>query len=345
MKNPTKSFLVLFAWFCAVWAMPPLMLAQMPVELGIQLYAGLAVQGTVGRVYSIEYLTDLSATNNVDAWRSLDYLQLPATTFRWIDKSPATIGRRFYRAVEFVAPTNLVFIPPGTFRMGSPTNEPLQTEGPQVSVTISRGFWMAKHEVTQGDYLAVMGINPSYFNHGYADNLTRPVESVRWTDATNYCGQLTLREQAAGRIKADCVYRLPTQAEWEYACRAWTSTRFSFGDDPTGADSPNYAWFLENSENETHPVGQKWPNPWGLYDMHGNVSEFCQDWPWLSGYPEGIAIDPQGRPDPGVATLSRGGNWSAFSQSGRSAARNYSQGVNSANTAVGFRVVFSPQQP
>ena len=110
--------------------------------LDLQLYAGLSITGAVGTVYSIEYVTDLAQTNNASAWRCLEFLQLPASPYLWADKSAPATGRRFYRAVVFAAQTNLVFIPPGTFRMGSPTNEVdrLENEGPQTAVTISRGF-------------------------------------------------------------------------------------------------------------------------------------------------------------------------------------------------------------
>src|SRR5207248_1599158 len=146
---------------------------------------------------------------------------------------------------------NLVFIPPGTFRMGSPTNgvDHFVDEDPQTAVTISRGLWMGKYEVTQAEYLAVMGSNPSYFT---GDN-NRPVAGVSWYDATSYCATLTQSERAAGRIPTNCIYRLPTEAEWEYACRAWTSTRFSYGDDPVYTNLTNYAWYADNT---THPVGQ-----------------------------------------------------------------------------------------
>jgi len=133
---------------------------------------------------------------------------------------------------------------------------------------------MGKYEVTQGEYLGVMDSNPSAFR----TDLSLPVETVSWFDATSYCWALTQRERAAGRIPSNCLYRLPTEAEWEYACRAWTSDRrFSDGDDPGYTNLTNYAWYEVNSGGTTHPVGQKLPNAWGLYDMHGNVFEWCQN--------------------------------------------------------------------
>jgi formylglycine-generating enzyme required for sulfatase activity len=303
--NTRLSKLVRFlsALCLAVWGIAPGASAQTPAELSIQTYAGLTITGTVGTVYSVEYVSDLDQTNDPTAWRCLEYLQLPARKYLWVDKSAAAIGRRFYRAVGFSAPTNMVFIPPGTFRMGSPPDEVGRwaEEGPQTAVTISRGFWMSKYEVTQGEYLEVMGNNPSYFSGDrtaeggadYGSDLSRPVETVSWYDAADYCVALTEQERAAGRIPTNCVYRLPTEAEWEYACRAWTSTRFSYGDDAGYTNLGNYAWYEGNSDEITHPVGQKLPNPWGLYDMHGNVWEWCQDWlSWT--LPGGIALDPQG---------------------------------------------------
>jgi formylglycine-generating enzyme required for sulfatase activity len=265
--------------------------AQNPAGLAIRTYAGLTITGAVGTVYSIEYVTDLAQTNTPSAWRCLEYLQLPASPYLWADKSTPATGQRFYRAVEMAAPTNMVFIPPGTFRMGSPTNEVGRTtrEGPQTAVIISRGYWMGKYEVTQGEYLAVIGSNPSYST----GDLNRPVEMVDWLDATHYCAVLTEQERLAGRIGTNCAYRLPTEAEWEYACRAWTSTRFSYGDDPGYTNLTEYAWYEGNSGNTTHPVGQKLPNPWGLHDMHGNVYERCQDYR-TNSLPGGIVLDPQG---------------------------------------------------
>jgi len=334
MKIPLR--LTIAAFGVAVFSVS----AQTTPELAIQLYAGLSITGAVGTVYSVEYVTDLAQTNTASAWRSLELLQLPASPYLWADKSAPATGKRFYRAVAMEAPTNMVFIPPGTFRMGSPTNEADRSggEGPQTATTISRAFRMGKYEVTQGEYLAVMGSNPSTF----PGHTNRPVESVTWDDATNYCDQLTQRERAAGRIAANSVYRLPTEAEWEYACRAWTSTRFSYGDDPGYTNLTNYAWNGDNGDGmTTHPVGQKLPNPWGLYDTHGNVYEWCQD--WHGDYPGGIAVDPQG-PVRGSYRVLRGGLWSGYAGLCRSAGRG-SSNPGDIYDGVGFRVVLAPGQP
>jgi len=318
---------------------PPRASAQTSLGLNLQLYAGLSITGVVGTVYSVEYVTDLAQTNS---WRCLEFLQPPASPYLWVDKSAPATGRRFYRSAVFAAPTNLVFIPPGTFRMGSPTNEvdrepyfPLIVEGPQTSVTISKGFWMGKYLVTQLEYLAVMGNNPSTF----VGDLN-PVETVSWFNATDYCGKLTQRERASGRISTNSVYRLPTEAESEYACRAWTSTRFSYGDDPGYTNLTQYAWFDVNSGATTHPVGQKLPNPWGLYDMHGNVEEYCQD--IYNTYRGGIALDPHG-PATGSGRVHRGGDWSHPNWGCRSAFR---FGFSPDNTFynLGFRVVLAQVQ-
>jgi len=320
--------------------------AQTPPVLTMQLYAGLSITGTVGTVYSIQYVTDLAQTNNPSAWRSLEFLQLPASPYLWADKSAPATGRRFYRAMVIPIPTNsMAFIPPGSFRMGSPTNEVdgNEWEGPQTEVIISRGFYMSKREVTQGEYLSVTGTNPSSCQPPhFPEDLTRPVEQVTWFDATNYCGLITQRDRALGRISTNTVYRLPTEAEWEYACRAWTSTRFSHGDDVDYATLTNFAWYADNSESMPHPVGQKPPNPWGLYDMHGNVREWCQSGgPYL--YAGGIALDPQG-PLTGSTRANRGGSFAHSAAECRSAYRGNSAPGDSDST-LGFRVVLAPGQP
>jgi len=321
-------------------ALVPEASAQTPAGLDIQVYAGLTITGAVGTVYSIEYVTDLAQTNNASAWRCLEFLQLPASPYLWADKSAPATGQRFYRAVVFAAPTNMVFIPPGTFRMGSPTNEVdrWDNEGPQTAVTISRGGWMGKYEVTQGEYVALRGSNPSFFT----GDTNRPVERVTWYEAAAFCAALTDRERAAGRIATNSLYRLPTEAEWEYACRAWTSDRrFSYGDDPGYTSLTDYAWYGDNSGGTTHPVGQKLPNPWGLYDMHGNVREWCED--WFDTYVGGIAVDPQG-PATGSDHLIRGGTWDNNARDCRSANRDSAPPGND-NDNFGFRVLLAPGQP
>ena len=324
-----------------VWAIAPRASAQTPAVLTLQPYAGLTITGAVGTVYSIEYITDLAQTNNASAWRCLEFLKLPASPYLWADKSAPATGRRFYRAVAMEAPMEMVFIPPGTFRMGSPSNEVdrLDTEGPQTDVIISQGFWMGKYEVTHSKYLEMMKNNPSHF----AGDTNLPVEQVSWFDATNYCGQLTQRERAAGRIPTNCAYRLPTEAEREYACRGWTSDRrFSYGDDPGYTSLPNYAWTGPNSNMKTHPVGQKLPNPWGLYDIHGNVDEWCLDW-GADNLPGGVVVDPTG-PAAGSGVVVRGGCFGNSENNCRSAAR----GFVSPETRlmfVGFRAVLAPARP
>jgi formylglycine-generating enzyme required for sulfatase activity len=231
----------------------------------------------------------------------------------------------------------MVFIPPNTFTMGSPANELHRdtNEGPQTTVTLSHGFWIGKYEVTQGEYLSVMNTNPSQFQ----GDLSRPVSSVSWPDATNYCTKLTQRELAAGRIPLGSVYRLPTEAEWECAARAGTTTRFSYGDDPDYSSLTNYAWFSMNAGLGVHPVGQKIPNAWGLYDMEGNVWEWCQD--WFGPLPGGAVVDPMG-PGSNASGLKvmRGGAYDYFPASCRSAARlSFPLSPFLTDSDLGFRVV------
>jgi formylglycine-generating enzyme required for sulfatase activity len=213
----------------------------------------------------------------------------------------------------------LALIPAGKFMMGSPESEwdRYANEGPQHEVTISKPFYLGVYEVTQEQYQALMGRNPSY-----SKGPTNPVELVSWDDAREFCRRLS---EKTGR-KA----RLPTEAEWEYACRAGTRTRFSFGD----ADGAlgDYAWYGD-SRGSTHPVGQKKPNPWGLYDMHGNVGEWCGD--WYGEYTPDSATDPTG-PISGSERVERGGTWGYDPWSCRSAWRGRS---GDRNTGGGFRVV------
>ncbi len=233
----------------------------------------------------------------------------------------------------------MVWIPPSEFTMGSPPNEADRDldEGPLTKVTITQGFWMAKCEVTQAEYESVMGVNPSQFT----GEAKRPVEKVSWYDALKYCLRLTQLEQAAGKLPAGYAYRLPTEAEWEYACRAGTRTRFSYGDDPGFLLTSEYAWCNGNSGSTTHPVGMKQPNPWGLFDMHGNVLEWCMD-SWSGLLPGGSVTNV-----PAYATgslrVARGGSWLYEAKFSRSANRD-DYGPSNQCSDLGFRIVLAFSQ-
>ena len=164
------------------------------------------------------------------------------------------------------------------------------------------------YSVTQEQYKRVMASNPSEFK-----GPQNPVDSVRWDDAMEFCQKLSAlaKERAAGR-----VYRLPTEAEWEYACRAGTTTQYSFGHDAGSLDK--YGWYGGNSNGKAHPVGEKLANPWGLYDMHGNVREWCAD--LYGGYPGGSVTDPTGA-ESGSRRVLRGGSWYNPAEYCRSAVR------------------------
>jgi len=216
-----------------------------------------------------------------------------------------------------------VWIEPGTFMMGSPSSESgRDSDETQHRVTLTKGFYMQTTEVTQGQWKAIMGRNPSKFS-SCGDNC--PVEQVSWNDVQDFIRKLN---QRTGQ-----TYRLPTEAEWEYACRAGSSTRFCFGD--SDSELGNYAWYYDNAGSKTHPVAQKRPNAWGLYDMHGNVWEWCSD--WYGDYPSGSVTDPEG-PSSGSIRVFRGGGWNGFARFCRSAIRyRYEPGVRS--FILGFRLV------
>ena len=280
---------------------------------------------------------------DLSAWSALAVTTNPLGSVLFADTTAHLSSRKFYRALLQTPPPNMVFIPPDTFTMGSPTNEPGRNtfEGPQATVTLTRGFWIGKYEVTQGEYLAVTGENPSDF----PGDLRRPISSVSWFDATNYCWKLTQQELAAERIPPGSHYRLPTEAEWECAARAGTTTRFSYGDDdPNYTSLTNYAWFLDLGRIDliVHPVGQKLPNPWGLYDMHGHVWEWCQD--WYDDQPGGILTDPTGPPGPVQfgRKVMRGGAYDYPNSDCRSASR-FFRPATDPDSDLGFRVVLVMQ--
>jgi formylglycine-generating enzyme required for sulfatase activity len=255
--------------------------------------------------------------------------------------SIGTVGMAMAQASKEITNSigmKLVLIPKGTFQMGSPIEEAgADDDEEQHQVTISNDYYLGVTEVTQGQYEKVMGTNPSYFQKRVirkSDSSMYPVEQVSWEDAVKFCKKLSdlPEEKAAGR-----VYRLPTEAEWEYACRAGSKTAYSFGE---GSKSlGDYAWFDGNSNNQTHPVGEKKANAWGLYDMHGNVWEWCSD--WYGEYPKGAVSDPVG-PREGSYRVFRGGCWLNVAADCRSACRNgYDPSLRFGGNG-GFRVALSP---
>lgn len=224
-----------------------------------------------------------------------------------------------------------VYIPPGTFTMGSPPDSPnRELDETAHKVILSEGFYLQTTEVTQGQWETVMGDNPSTFAD-CGENC--PVENVSWYNAQEFIAQLNQMEQEQYH------YRLPTEAQWEYACRADSQTAYSFSDHDALLNG--YAWYSANSGNQTHPVGLLSPNAWGLYDMHGNVWEWCLD--RYGDYPSGLVTDPMGPPS-GSSRVRRGGSWYHFAGACRSALRS-GYGPGSRRNFIGFRLVLSPAKP
>ena len=223
-----------------------------------------------------------------------------------------------------------VLIPAGSFVMGSPASErrgrpDLNNVETQHSVVLSQPFEIGMFEVTQAQYETIMGENPSHFK-----SPDHPVEQVTWQDVETFCNRLAElpEEKAAGNL-----YGLPTEAEWEYCCRAGSRSAYCFGDDLQKLS--DYAWIDLKSAGTTYPVGQKKPNAWGLYDMHGNVWEWCLDWRDESTPTN--ATDPSGPPN-GIHRVNRGGSWSDTPQYGRSAFKGWNT-PDAKIDILGFRVV------
>jgi len=239
------------------------------------------------------------------------------TSIKVVEKIKAGMVRKNSIGMEFV------YISNGSFEMGS--NDGDLDEKPIHRVTISKGFYMGKYEVTQEEFKKVMGTNPSYF-----ENCPRcPVEKVSWVDAQEFIKRLNAKNEG--------IYRLPTEAEWEYAARAGTTTKWSFGNEER--QLADYAWYYENSELKTnlktHEVGTRKPNQFGLYDMHGNVWEWCAD--WYGAYPTGNITDPTG-PSSGSKRVYRGGSFDKVALLLRASIRTFSSPSYS-DSNLGFRMV------
>jgi formylglycine-generating enzyme required for sulfatase activity len=228
---------------------------------------------------------------------------------------------------------NLVSIKPGGFWMGSSGSEKGhdKNESPQHLVKLTKGFYMGATEVSQAQWLKVMRSRPWSGKDNVREGESYPATYVSWNDAVEFCKKLS---QTEGR-----KYRLPTEAEWEYACRADTKTAYSFGDSDSSLG--DYAWFNNNAnaadEKYAHAVAQKKPNPWGLYGLHGNVWEWCGDWYDENTYPPRQVIDPNG-PSSGKYRILRGGSWLTYPEHCRSAHRSRYSPVKRINL-IGFRIV------
>lgn len=220
----------------------------------------------------------------------------------------------------------LVLVQPGSFVMGSDKGE--DDEKPARKVTLTKPFYIGKFEVTQEQWQAVMGENPSQFR-----GAKHPVDGVSWDDSQVFLQRLS--EKLAGG-----TVRLPTEAEWEYTCRAGSSTAYSHGEDAVRLGE--YGWFKDNSGAQSHPVGQKRPNAWGLFDMHGNVCEWCADWYGSGSYAAGKTVDPDG-PDAGDARVLRGESWVSTADTLRSAYR-VGTPPEYRNSHVGLRIVYEPKK-
>jgi formylglycine-generating enzyme required for sulfatase activity len=218
---------------------------------------------------------------------------------------------------------SFVLIPAGTFQMGS--DHPGDDAKPVHTVCLSRPFYLGIYPVTQRQWEAIMGSNPSRFQ-----GPEHPVEQVSWDKVQEFIRSLNTHE---GRV----LYRLPTEAEWEYAARAGATGDYCFGDDVTQLSQ--YAWYADNAGRTTHPVGQLQPNAWGLYDMHGNVWEWVQD--WYGVYAAQTVTDPQG-PTSGSSRVVRGGSWRIVARNCRSACRGYAEPGHRGD-ALGFRLLRTVQ--
>jgi len=350
--------------------------AQTIPSLGMQPYTGISVTGVVGRVYQVQYATVMSPTAT---WYALQHFELKWNPHRFVDNTTPATGQRYYRVVEVDVPTNItpvanmLFVPPGTFTMGSPPDEPGRwfDEGPQTTVTISHPFWMGKFEVTQGEFVSIMNTNTSYQRNGgfwylqfggvggpVTNEVLHPIDACTWFEATNYCHTLTMQERAAGRIPPGWAYRLPWEAEWEYACRAGTTTAFHYGpalrsgmanfrgteEQPPCGEEEDCINPLGIFLGRSCEVGRYEPNNWGFYDMHANLFEWCLDY-WSPSLPGGSVIDPKGTV-PSTGRLIRSGRWYSSARRARSATRlGYGTPETLRSDDVGFRVILTPVDP
>ncbi|MBL8765445.1 MAG: formylglycine-generating enzyme family protein, partial [Phycisphaerae bacterium] len=237
-------------------------------------------------------------------------------------------------------PLEMVWIPAGSFEMGQAPGERdayPNKETPRHPVTLTRGFWMGKYEITKAQWQSVMGTSPWGGREQVSDDPASPAVYISWEAAQAF------NEKLADHLNEDL--RLPTEAEWEYACRAGTTTRFPWGDDLDYVEIDAHAWWRgtvpAGKDASAQPVGKKLPNPWGLHDMSGNVSEWCQD--WHGYYFDGESVDPAG-PSFAAHRVLRGGGWTATGGRCRSSRRDHEE-PKAEHSHIGFRVAMGAPAP
>jgi len=284
----------------------------------------------------------IAGTTHQFTWMSDQTDNASASVCRWINQNPRDVvqfddyGLYFDLTIDGVT-QRFRWIDPGTFQMGSPETEAERNNNELLHpVTISKGFWLADTACTQALWQAVMDENPSCFK---GESL--PVEQVNWDDVQAFIK--TVNSQFAG-----LQLRLPTEAEWEYACRAGTETPFSFGDTITtdqvnfDGNYPYAGGSKSRFRGKAVAVKSLPANPWGLYEMHGNVWEWCQD--WYGDYPQGLTVDPQGPQSGGQKRIIRGGSWSDAGRFVRSAVR-FLHPSDFRDESLGFRLALSHVLP
>ena len=322
------------------------------INLSISYQGGSPMEGfvlkwesSVGERYYLLRRRALAA----EGWQAVNGVPLMSSSNRVTLVDTNDQSARFYKVLKLetgLEPiTNMVWIAAGTFTMGSPESEAEREpdEGPQTEVTFSQAFWMGKFEVTQLDYRELMGHHETWSPGGL-----NPVDRVSWDDAVAYCAALTARERQAQRLPEGYSYRLPTEAEWEYTCRAGTTTALHYGSKLRSGMANFYGQFEYDSSVGTvfnpagtddwssFPVGSYEPNAWGLYDMHGNIREWCLDGKGV--YPGGSVVDPVGRAS--SDRVNRGGSWWSEGRYCRSADR-YAHLQGQPVNFIGFRIVLA----
>ncbi|WP_168788738.1 formylglycine-generating enzyme family protein [Paraburkholderia aromaticivorans] len=233
-----------------------------------------------------------------------------------------------------------VWCPPGNGVVGSSFADAPTIEQPCQPIRLTQGFWIARTPVTRTQWQEIAGQLPQA-PESLANSDEHPVSGITWDDARNFCSHLSDRLRVDGVISSDAHVDLPYEAEWEYACRAGTTQRWFFGDDQAMLEE--YAWYRVNSNGQTHRAGGRKPNPWGLFDLYGNVAEWCRD--TFRRYGSMEVVDPHDLNDHGLMKAVRGGDFAAGADECRSAARAFSDRDNDYNEPTGLRPVVRQAVP